>query len=52
MLKSQKRKLKVTFCQCPTCLFCVSEGVVSTAECRGAHEGKGEEEATQTGAKM
>ncbi len=31
------------------CLFCVSEGVVSTAECGDAHEGKGEEEeATQT----
>ncbi len=31
------------------CLFCVSKGVVSTAECGGMHgKGKGEEEATQT----
>ncbi len=30
------------------CLFCVSKGVVSTAECRGAHEGRGEEQLTQT----
>ncbi len=26
----------------------LSKGVVSTAECGGAHEGKGEEEPTQT----
>ncbi len=25
------------------CLICVSKGVVSTAECEGGHEGKGEE---------
>ncbi len=30
------------------CLLCVSTGVVSTAECRGTYEAKGEEEPTQT----
>ncbi len=29
----------VTFHQCPTCV-CVSNGVVSTGECRGAHRGE------------
>ncbi len=30
------------------CSFCDSKGVVSTAECGGAHEVNKEEEATQT----
>ncbi len=39
MLKSDKRKLSVTFYQRPSCLFCVSKGVVSAAECGGVQGG-------------
>ncbi len=39
VLNSEKHEL---------CLFCVNEGVVSTAECGPAHEAKGEEYPTQT----
>ncbi len=48
VLKSKKCKLSNIFSVFWLHLFCVSKGVVKTAECGGTHEGEGKEESTQT----